>query len=166
MKEWVVILGKAFVSTSIVMVVFLLGLFALLHYYVHPLSFGEVVEYSTYKMSANWEAKNSHLINDTVNFCGVLGSGPDVVECVVQRIGRQYDYNKTRVNVSTFDILLADQFNETGYICRDIAVAYHAAFKRLGFISEFQYSNKHIYNHVWDLNGTNCEVNMRHVLCW
>ena len=83
-------------------------------YYFHPISFNTGKANILFTSAANWEIKNSVVVNDTVNFCRPIGINKDLVECVVENVGKYYDYT-ARNNIQPI-VIKVDDFNSEGYI--------------------------------------------------
>jgi len=127
---------------------------------IHPVSLESLFLGASMKMSSNWEIRNSAIVNDTVNFCAPF-KGQNQVDCVVSRIGGKFTYN---MSDRTTDIKITDDI-PSGYICRDIAVAYDAIFTKLEYRTDYTFTENHVYNHIWT-NDINCEINMDSYNCW
>jgi hypothetical protein len=107
------------------------------------------------------------IVNETVEFCRPFGINEDIVECVVNNVGRHYNY--TARNNSDRVLLLVDEFKTEGYVCRDVAVAYNAIFRKLGFTVDYIFTRAHVYNTVYNSgNGSylDCTINMDRYHCW
>lgn len=128
---------------------------------LHPLSLIHLGGNAVGTSFANWEMQNSNLVNETVNYCGIFPKSVDQIKCIVNRVGKAYNYSSHN---TTFPIvLLSDEITE-GYICRDISVTYGAIFRKLGYFHEYIFTTKHVYNRVW--KDVECYINMDEYFCW
>jgi len=141
-------------------------LIVLFTFWIHPASVKNVAMSGEFTVASNWEMENSVIVKDVVDFCRPFGVQEDIVECVVTNVGKHYNYTSRNDDGRSF--LLVDDFETQGYMCRDIAVAYNAIFRTLGFQVNYVFSKNHVYNSVYYIGEEylDCIINMDKYICW
>lgn len=143
--------------------------------FIHPFKFQNRLNEIVFDLASNWELENSQLVNQTYHFCDVFKDNHDKIECVINQIGKRYNYNVTRMLSSELDnitdpiLLFSDDIPKQGYVCRDIAITYDAIFRKMGFITDYQWPPNHVFNTVYSAeenNSVDCQVNMDRFFCW
>jgi hypothetical protein len=149
---------------SIVTIVFV---FVYMHIYIHPISFVGFINKPSYILYSSWEQNNSLFVNEVVEYCKPFNI-EDQINCVITRIGLKYNYtsrdNDNKIYFKRDIILKTDDIPYKGYVCRDIVIAYDAVFRRLGYKTDFVYTESHVYNQIW-VNNMICNVDMIYYFC-
>ena len=103
-----------------------------------------------YHILANYDAAKDPVVNEIVNLCNDF-KGEDQVQCVENKIRDIYDYNDSNRTNSAEIKTLAEVRNSSG-ICRDIAVAQDAIFRKLGWETYFKFFPTHVALTIYSTN--------------
>lgn len=146
-------LDKKLQPVAIFMVGFGIGffLFYMLIGLKHPLSIGVVLNKHIYPIYSVYDQNDPVVLNIT-EYCMPFPTLSTKVECTVKQVRKFFNYTDGE-HKNDITIRTPTETKEHGGVCRDYAILYDAIFRNMNIITDFIFTDNHVFNNIWTKEG-------------
>jgi hypothetical protein len=126
------------------------GIFIMLGllYYLHPISFKQVIVAPMMNAYALNDRYDSFVLNVT-EYCYPFNNSLRIqTECVVNYVSQYFNYSNNQNRSAMF--LTPTETIMQGGNCRDVSLIYDSIFKNIGYDTTFIFTENHVFNIVYN----------------